>query len=117
METVLIGVIDFTEAKRMKSLLEERGVKLELRMNPDTCTTGGCKPTVEVFAPQAGMEEIAKFFQEERSRNFAGLQADHALTQEVFDTERETAKCPACGTEFSTRAAECPDCGLCFSAE
>jgi uncharacterized OB-fold protein len=37
------------------------------------------------------------------------------MADEGFDPEKATAKCPACGTEFSTTSAECPDCGLVFA--
>ena len=32
----------------------------------------------------------------------------------LFDSEKESAQCPACGEKFSTLKSECPGCGLGF---
>ena len=110
----LLGTIDFNEAKRIRSVLEDRGVKVEIVNNPDTCSTGGCKPTVEVYIQESDRVAVQAFIEEEKAREMAGLEFDAALLGEVFDPEKESARCPACGTSFSTSLKECPDCGLVF---
>src|SRR4051794_37963463 len=111
---VLLGVIEYAEAKRLKYALEERGVSLILRNNPETCVSGGCKPTLEVIARTEDMPRVAEFLQTESKRAFDGLDFDPGVAAQVFDTEKENAICPACGTQFSTQLKECPDCGLVF---
>ncbi len=116
-EEVLIGVVEFNEGKRIKAALSERKVDVRLITNPQTCSTKGCKITVEVHARQADVPVIAEFMKEERQRLFDGLDINPELHESVFDTEKDSAKCPACGTEFSTTLKECPDCGLVFAVE
>jgi hypothetical protein len=113
-EYVLLGTIDYTEAKRLKSALEERGVILKLVSNPQTCGTGGCAPKLEVFVKESDTPRVKEFMIEEHNRSLGDLTHEAGLMDEVFDSEKESARCPACGTEFSTRLNECPDCGLCF---
>ena len=113
-EWVTLGEVEYGEAKRLQAVLAERGVQMLLASNPDSCGTGGCKPKLEVRVPSQSMELVRAFFEEERKRSMDGLEHDASLGDEVFDPERATARCPACGTEFSTQLKECPDCGLCF---
>jgi len=114
-EWVLLGKADYAEAKRILAQLAERGIELKLSAQSEDCqATGRCKVTVEVFARFGDMERVQEFFQHERIRDLGGLPVDPSLLGEVFDTEKPTAKCPACGTEFPTTSGECPECGLCF---
>ena len=39
---------------------------------------------------------------------------DSNLSEEIFDQNKDTAVCPACGASFSTKESECPECGLVF---
>lgn len=112
---ILLGAAELKEAKRIQSLLEERGVHVELASDPQTCGTGSCKPTVNVYIQEADREKVQQFFTEEKAREMAGLEFDPEQVSSVYDSEKETAKCPACGTEFSTKLTECPDCGLVFA--
>ncbi len=115
---VLLGVCPLREAKRIQSRLELLGVPTRLGSNPDTCTTGGCSPTVELWAlHQADLPAIQAFFVAEKDRNHQGLDFDPAVTEAVFDPTQSSALCPACGTQFSTTLKECPDCGLVFFNE
>ena len=114
MSVVLLGVVEYAEGKRLKSALADRGVQLELKSNPETCTTG-CKPTVEIHIREEDVAVVRAFMEQEKARSLDGLEFDASLANEVFDPEKETARCPACGTEFSTKLTECPDCGLGFS--
>lgn len=113
-ESVVLGVMSISEAKRIQSAMEDRGVRLRLVSNPHTCTTGGCTPTVELHALSADLEAVKAFFLAERERNHGGLEFNPELLDEVFDPEKESARCPACGDVFSTSLAECPGCGLGF---
>lgn len=110
----LVGILDLKEAKRIQSILADRGVRLHLLRNPETCSSGSCAPSVEVHAAPADLAKIREFFVEERSRSLAGLDFDPALVGEVFDPSKDSARCPACGTVFSTQLTTCPDCGLGF---
>jgi hypothetical protein len=113
--TVVLGNAEYNEAKRLKSLLEERGIQIELRSHPENCGSKTCKPTLEVVALEADLPAIQAFLGEQRSKELAGLEFDASLLSEVFDPEKETARCPACGATFETRLGECPDCGLRFA--
>jgi ribosomal protein S27E len=116
-ETVLLGVIELQEAKRLRAAMLERGVELELRNNPETCSTGGCAPSVEVRARLGDVERFRELVESERSRSLDGLEIDASRLESVFDTSAAEAQCPACGTRFSTLNRECPDCGLVFVVE
>ena len=111
---VLLGVIDLVEAKRLRNVLAERGVVLELISNPATCSSGKCGTSVEVYVDAEQVAQFRAFIAAERAIVLEGLGARPELHDEVFDSEKENAICPACGTEFSTRSVECPDCGLGF---
>ena len=116
-ETVLLGLIELVEAKRLRNALAETGVQLELISNPKTCKSGGgCAATVEVYGLARDVAAFKSFLDEERARILEGLGHDAARSNEVFDDQKSQAVCPACGTEFSTQCTECPDCGLGFGA-
>lgn len=114
MDQVLLGVLEFKEAKRLRSLLAEQGISLLLVSNPQNCGGGSCSTSLEVFAMPEDLSKIQTFFESERSKLWEGLNIDPALLNEVFDSEKEIARCPACGFTFSTQFVECPDCGLGF---
>ena len=116
-ELILLGVIDYNEAKRIRFALEEQGVRLELISNPETCPSGGCQPKVEVFTRTQDLEKVQLFFKREKERSLEGLEVPHGFEEFVFDADKESANCPACGTHFSTQLKECPDCGLVFVFE
>jgi hypothetical protein len=114
-EMILVGVVEVQEAKRLKSVLAERKVTVELAFNPETCKgSGGCAATVEVYVPADAVEAFKTFVEEEHARIAAHPDALAGSRDHVFDAEKSTAQCPACGTEFSTSLTECPDCGLGF---
>lgn len=116
---VHLGSSEFNEAKRLQALLEERGVEISLISEPHSCgpkSKGGCKITVEVYAHEIDVPKIREFLQEQKAKALDGLDVDASLLEEVYDPEQATARCPACGTQFSTTSAECPDCGLVFAA-
>ena len=115
-EMTRIGTLELGEAKRIRSLLLEKGIQLELVSDPQTCSTGGCARTVDVFVASEKIPEVTDFLKAEKIRAVDGLEFDSVLINEVYDPEKESARCPACGTRFSTQLKECPDCGLGFGA-
>lgn len=111
---ILVGSIDLAEAKRLKSALEDRGIHLSLKSQLDECGTGKCSTKVEVYVEETEVESFKQYLAEERSKLLEGLPFDASLLDQVYDAEKESAQCPACGTQFSTSLQECPDCGLGF---
>ncbi len=113
-ELILLGQLDFAEAKRIRSILEDQGVVFQLRTEVDNCGSKGCKPTAQVYTRDKDLPIIREFFEKEHLRSLEGLEVNHEIHGAVFDSEKSDATCPACGTVFSTIKTECPDCGLCF---
>ena len=114
-EWVVIGVLELAEAKRLRSVLEtQQRVVVRLFSNPETCQTGSCSAKVEVQVSADDVIKVKALLSAERSRLLEGLDVDLSLLDEVYDSEKGAAKCPACGEEFSTQLAECPECGLGF---
>lgn len=114
-ESVLLGVVELREAKRLQAALRDKNVELTLVSNPETCASGSCAPTVELRALPGDVEVFRDFLRAERDRALQGLDVDAARLESVFDPEQPEATCPACGTRFATTNTECPDCGLGFS--
>lgn len=112
--TVLAGIAELPEAKRLRAALMERGVEVWLVSNPATCSTGKCGSKVELRVLAESLPELKAFLASERERSLEGLGADPRLLEQVYDASAEQATCPACGTTFSTQKQECPDCGLGF---
>ena len=113
-EKMMIGIMELVEAKRLKEKMAELGVAIELGHNKETCTRG-CKVTVEVWADPSHLPRIQEVLREERSKLLDDLDFDPEQSDQVFDPNKETAVCPACGTQFSTELKECPECGLAFA--
>jgi hypothetical protein len=112
---ILIGNIEFNEAKRIKSALAEKNVHLRLAAEPHVCSSKGCKITVEVYSREEDLPVVSQYFQEARARELDGLNVNlELLGSAVFDVDQETTQCPACGTSFRTTEKACPDCGLVF---
>jgi hypothetical protein len=113
-DLVLLGVVEVLAARQLVTRLGERGVALTLAGNPATCSTGGCSPSVEVWAYRGDLPAVAQFQMEQREKQLSGLTFDPEVVGAVYDASRGEAQCPACGTTFATTTAECPDCGLMF---
>lgn len=111
---ILLGTLDLQEAKRIKSALSEKHVQLKIVAADEDCSSSKCSPKVQVYVRESDIETVKLFFEKERNRNFSGLDVKPELVNQVFDSEKESAVCPACGTSFSTKLSECPDCGLGF---
>lgn len=114
MSEVMIGVIEYNEAKRLKAALSELKIEVTLVGNPQTCATKGCKITVEVHARESDLPAIGEHIRQDRLKSYEGLDVNPELHGSVFDSEQESATCPACGATFSTTLKACPDCGLVF---
>jgi rubrerythrin len=110
----LLGIVELNEAKRLQAALAETGVAIRLQGNPQTCSTRGCRITVEVYADPQDLPRISEYLEQEKQKTYEGLDVDFEMHNEVFDTDKDQARCPACGTRFSTQSTECPDCGLVF---
>ena len=67
---------------------------------------------MELWACPEDIPAIQELMREEEARNRQGLNYDPEQAAQVFDPSKDTAVCPACGTEFATSSTECPDCGL-----
>lgn len=109
----MLGILAVRDAERLRSRMEREGVTVVLAYNHSTCKTG-CSPSQEIWAHPDDVETIGAVMQKERMAVLQDLGADPELLEQVFDTSKATATCPACGTEFATTAAECPECGLGF---
>jgi hypothetical protein len=115
-EKMMLGIMELVDAKRLKEKLAEMGVEIELGHNKETCTKG-CKVTVEIWGNPQDLPKIQGVLSEERSKLMEDLDVDPDLANQVFDPDKNTAVCPACGAEFSTDLKECPECGLVFMAK
>ena len=107
-----MGTAEFAEAKRIQAALKEIGIPMTLAGNPETCTTRNCKPGLEMFVPESHIPAVVEFLKRDKARDLGDLEIDPELLAEVFDPEKDTARCPACGDTFSTKLTECPGCGL-----
>jgi hypothetical protein len=112
-----LGTALFTEAKRIQAALKERGVIVTLINNPDAPAAAGKPQKIEMYVEEEAVPQVAEFFRQEKARDLGGLEIQPELLDEVFDPEKDTARCPACSEVFSTRLTECPGCGLGFSGE
>jgi len=113
-EQVLLGQLEYNEAKRFRAALLERGVELHLASTSENCNSKRCRISLEVYAHQKDLPTVAEFLKEEHARDYGGLDINPELHNQVFDSEKENATCPACGTSFVTNLKACPDCGLVF---
>jgi hypothetical protein len=114
MEEVFLGVMDLQEAKNHQYRLKQNGIELALKRNPETCSTGGCKVTVEVWGRESDKEALVKHFQTDYLKHVQGHTPNFEYLSAVFDPTAAEVICQACGTKFSPTAQECPDCGLVY---
>lgn len=114
-EKALIGKALEATAQNLKARLAQMDIEIALAHNAGGCGSGGCKPgEVEIWAHKDDVEEIQRLLEGQWRAHMESMGHDPDLANQVFDPEKETAICPACATEFSTKLNECPDCGLCF---
>jgi ribosomal protein L37E len=115
-ELLAIGVMTLAEANKIKGHLAERDVEIFFHHNNQTCASGGCGMQVEVWVKNADIASVREYFAAQYQRNFAGLDINPELLNQVYDPTQAEAICPACGTKFSTQSTACPDCGLVFAS-
>lgn len=111
---ILLGTAPVVIANRYRDLLKDQSIEIDLAYNESTCKTG-CSHTMEMWADEADLPTVIEFIRSENKKNFEGLDFDPELVNQVFDSSKSEAQCPACGTVFPTSASTCPDCGLGFA--
>ncbi len=111
MELMRIAVMGLQEAKDLKKDCEALGADIVLNHNDQTCNRG-CAVTVEVHAYEKDLPIIQKVYSDKYQKLLDGHNVDLDVINSVFDTNQDSATCPACGFKFSTTNTECPDCGL-----
>ena len=111
MDGIFLGVMELNEAKTHQLKLSRLGIKVELKTNGHTCTTG-CKVTVEVWGENSDEEKLSQYFREDYLKHVRGNGPVFEHMAEVFDPAKEEVICQACGKSFSPRVSECPECGL-----
>lgn len=112
MEELFLGVMDLQEAKNHQYKLKTLGVLIELKTNHETCSSGSCKVTVEVWGKEKDGEALQKHFQSDYLKHVQGHVPNFEHLSAVFDPTASEVTCQACGTKFSPTSSECPDCGL-----
>ncbi len=112
-DELFLGVMDIQEAKNHQLKLKGQGVKLMLKSNGETCTTG-CKVTVELWGFEKDNEALKKHFSSDYMKHVAGHEPNYEHMSAVYDPTAEEVICQACGAKFKPTATECPECGLCY---
>ncbi len=110
----LLGTMPANEADILRSKLARVGVDIVTIFNHSSCKTG-CSPSKEIWANPMDLQFIQEHLQELHIKSLVEMGADLNLVNQVFDTSKATALCPACGTEFSTSVTVCPECELVFA--
>lgn len=111
MEPLRIAVMPINEAKSFQDDLLKEGVELVLNHNEQTCTRG-CSVTVEVLGYEKDIPKIIEKYENNYKKLLDGHDVNLEIINSVFDPNKATATCPACGTDFATTHTECPECGL-----
>jgi hypothetical protein len=106
--------MDFQEAKNHQARLKSQGVDLILKTNDQTCSTGGCKITVEVWGKASDESALMSHFQNDYLKHVKGHVPNFEHLSAVFDPSASEVICQACGAKFAPTSSECPDCGLVY---
>ena len=112
-EKTMVGILPAREAELLRSKLARAGIDVACIYNHSTCTTG-CSPSMELWAHPDDVGSIRQFVEDSRAQIMKELGADLSIINEVFDSSKPEATCPACGTLFKTTNVQCPECGLQF---
>ena len=107
---VQLGTFSPVIAGNIKHRLLSLGVAAEVV----PCPGGSCSAKAELWVDPKEVEKIREVVQKEFAKTYAGLEIDMERLGQVYDPDKKTAVCPACGTEFATTSTSCPDCGLCI---
>jgi rRNA maturation endonuclease Nob1 len=108
---IFIGILPLIEAKDIQNKMNQLGAKLFLEHNEKTCTRG-CTVTVEVHCEEQYLEAFKTVMTKNYQELMDGFDVNLEQMTSVFDTGKDEAICPACGTKFQTSSSECPECGL-----
>jgi hydrogenase maturation factor HypF (carbamoyltransferase family) len=111
MTMIRLAVLPLSDAKQLQADVAKRGVEVVLNHNGQTCTRG-CTVTVEILGLEKDIPIVAEVYQNNFKKLTDGHNVNWDIANSVFDPTKETAICPACSTEFSTKLSECPECGL-----
>lgn len=114
MEDVLLGVMELQEAKNHQYKLKGLGVEIYFKTNPQTCSSGGCKVTVEVWGKESDQEKLMEHFQSDYLKHVKGHIPNFEHLSAVYDPSASEVICQACGAHFSPTRSECPECGLVY---
>lgn len=114
MEELFLGVMDLQEAKNHQYRLKSMGVEIVLKTNHETCSTGSCKVTVEVWGKEHDQELLSKHFTSDYLKHVQGHVPNFEHLNAVFDPTASEVICQACGMKFAPTSTECPDCGLVY---
>lgn len=113
-QELFLGVMDLQEAKNHQYKLKVLGINVHLKSNPQTCSSGSCKVTVEVWGHEADKDRLMKHFQTDYLKHVKGHEPNIEHITAVFDPTLPEVICQACGAKFAPTAQECPDCGLVY---
>jgi hypothetical protein len=114
MGEIFLGIMDLQEAKNHQHKLKSIGVMIDLRTNAETCTTGSCKVTVEVWGREGDKDHLIGHFNSDFLKHVKGHEPNFEHLSEVYDPSLPEVICQACGAKFNPSLKECPDCGLCY---
>jgi hypothetical protein len=114
MEELFLGVMELQDAKNHQARLKSQGIVINFRTNPQTCGTGGCKVSVEVWGSEGDRPALEQHFQRDYLKHVQGHAPNVELLSQVFDPTLAEVVCQACGAKFNPSGNECPDCGLCY---
>jgi hypothetical protein len=112
-QEIFIGMMEVMEGKNFQRMMKNKGVEINLKTNPQTCTRG-CKVTVEVWGFEKDTEALTEVLREEKLRQLEGHEINPELLNQTFDPDAEEVICQACGAKFSPKEKECPECGLVY---
>lgn len=103
------------QMQMVQTVLKQAGIPSLMVNKSGSCSQGCCGPSLLLQVRMTDLEDAQAILAEDYIRS-TGLDAhDLSTVTAVFDTEADSAVCPACGCSFSTTSNTCPACGLCFA--
>jgi hypothetical protein len=103
------------QMQMVQSVLKRAGIPSLIVNESGSCGQGCCGPSLVIQIRMSDLEDAQAVLAEDYIRSTGLHDHDLSAAGAVFDTEVDSALCPACGCYFSTTQNSCPDCGLCFS--
>lgn len=111
---IQLGTMEIKEAQALRDRLKKEGVEVILKGNDNTCRSGNCKVTVDLWAQEQDLGLIREFMSKEFFGHLKGHNINLEALNQVFDPNASEVTCQACGFKFSSDKTECPDCGLVY---